>query len=131
MWAEWQAVAPFMGARQRSCLQSMIRGEERAAAIEIVERLAATIETMPTTYQTDGQGDAAKVILHYFHGGCDWHIIEKDVDGGTPQAFGLANLGYGAELGYISIDELTQHHIELDFYWTPKTLGEIKQGGQS
>jgi hypothetical protein len=109
----------------------MIRGEERAAAIEIVERLAATIETMPTTYQTDGQGDAVKVILHYFHGGCDWHIIEKDVDGGTSQAFGLANLGNGAELGCISIDELTQHHIELDFYWTPKTLGEIKQGGQS
>lgn len=129
--AQWATVAPFIGRRQKYCLQQMAAGEERAAAAEIVGRLAEVIEKMPSTYQTDGQGKAAPVSLHYFHGCCDWHIVEKDIDGGTPQAFGLANLGYGAELGYICIDELTEHHIELDFFWTPKTLGEIMQGGQS
>jgi len=128
-WAAWDVVAPFIGKRQRHCLQTMLAGEERAAVVEIVERLAETIGNMPTTYQTDGQGDQARAVLHYFHGCMDWHIVEKDIDGGTPQAFGLANLGNGGEMGYISIDELTAHHIELDFYWTPQTIGELKARG--
>ena len=49
---------------------------------------------------------------------------------GQIQAFGLANLGYGAELGYICIKELIEHGIELDLYWTPKTLGEVKNRGK-
>ena len=42
------------------------------------------------------------------------------------QAFGLANLGYGGELGYISIDEITRAGAELDLYWTPKALQKVK-----
>ena len=42
------------------------------------------------------------------------------------QALGLANLGYGGELGYISIQELIDAGVELDVYWTPKTIGAIK-----
>jgi hypothetical protein len=30
------------------------------------------------------------------------------------------------ELGYISIEELVANGIELDLYWTPKTLAEVK-----
>ena len=29
-------------------------------------------------------------------------------------------------MGYISIDELIKHGAELDLYWNPKTVGEIK-----
>lgn len=43
------------------------------------------------------------------------------------QAFGAANLGYGAELGYISIEELKENNVELDLYWTPKPLSQIER----
>jgi hypothetical protein len=43
------------------------------------------------------------------------------------QAFGLADLfGDGGELGFISIEEILENGGELDFYWTPKTLGAIR-----
>ena len=43
------------------------------------------------------------------------------------QAFGLADLfGDGGELGYVSIEELKSVGAEMDLYWTPKTLREIK-----
>jgi hypothetical protein len=48
----------------------------------------------------------------YFTGGCDWWIVEKDSDpdhAGQAQAFGIADLGMGAELGYISIPELLEN----------------------
>lgn len=43
------------------------------------------------------------------------------------QAFGLADLGYGGELGYISIVELLECGAELDLHWTPQTLAEVKR----
>ena len=85
-----------------------------------------TIQTMPKTYEQDGMGDNAVAHLHYFMGGYDWYITEKDMDGGTPQAFGLAKI-HTAEIGYISIDELVKNGAELDLYWEPKTLAKIRQ----
>ena len=42
------------------------------------------------------------------------------------QAFGIADLGKGRELGYISIPELLENGAELDLYYTePKTIGEL------
>ena len=76
-----------------------------------------------------GKGDDAIVYLHYFFGGCDWYITEKDVDGGVQQAFGYAVLfgdKQNAELGYICITEITQFGAELDLYFTPCPLAEIK-----
>lgn len=44
------------------------------------------------------------------------------------QAFGLVKM-FETELGYISIVELCQQPtVELDFHFTPRTLGEIKKG---
>lgn len=91
--------------------------------------LAQQIDTMPKTYEQDGKGDQAIVYLHYFLGGSDWYITEKDMNGGIKQAFGYAVLNGDdecAELGYISIQEITAYGAELDFYFTPCTLGEIK-----
>ena len=85
---------------------------------------------MPQTYEQDGKGDRAIVYLHYFYGGMDWYITEKDAnqDGeGQRQAFGLVNLGYGAELGYINLAELcAQPRIELDLYWAPRPLADVR-----
>ena len=106
--------------------------EEYAFFEEKVNEYANRIKTMPVTYKQDGLGDDAIVYLHYFVGGADWYITEKDKSGvGNVQAFGLADLFQdGGELGYISIKELisTEVRAELDTFWTPKTLREIKAG---
>ena len=104
-------------------------GEEGDHFIEIIDRMHATWQAMPKTYETDAQGRAALAHLHYFTGGCDWWIVEKDSDtdhAGQVQAFGIADLGMGPELGYISIPELLANGAELDLYFTtPKTIGEL------
>ncbi len=82
---------------------------------------------MPKTYEQDGKGDDAVVYLHYFRGDMDWYITEKDMEAEQHQAFGLADLGMGfPELGYINISELIDNNVELDLYWEPKTLREVK-----
>ena len=103
-------------------------GEEGDHFIELIDRIHATWQAMPKTYETDAQGCAALARLHYFTGGCDWWIVEKDADSdhaGQVQAFGIADLGMGRELGYISIPELLENGAELDLYFTPKRMGEL------
>jgi hypothetical protein len=103
-------------------------GEEGDHFIELIDRIHAMWQAMPKTYETDGQGCAALAQLHYFTGGCDWWIVEKDADpdhAGQVQAFGVADLGMGPEAGYISIPELLENGAELDLYFTPKRMGEL------
>ena len=103
-------------------------GEEGDHFVELIDRIHATWQAMPKTYETDAQGRAALARLHYFIGGADWWIVEKDADpdhAGQVQAFGIADLGMGAELGYISIPELLENGAELDLYFKPVTIGEI------
>ena len=123
-------LSKFMGKSQKSCLADNLRGEERVYFAEMLNALTKRIKGMPVSYQTDGQGNNAIAHLHYFSAGSDWYITEKDMDGDTPQAFGLAKL-YSmedAELGYISIEELIQNEVELDLHWKPITIGEVKNG---
>jgi len=105
------------------------RSEEKEFFIGKLVELADLIEHMPKTYEQDGKGDEAIVSLHYFGGGAsNWWITEKDSEPEQNQAFGLADLGYGAELGYISIVELCESsRVELDLYFTPITIGELKK----
>ena len=103
-------------------------GEEGDHFIAIIDRIHATWQAMPKTYESTAQGRAALARLHYFIGGCDWWIVEKDSDpdsAGQIQAFGIADLGMGAELGYISIPELLENGAELDLYFQPKSIGEL------
>ena len=103
--------------------------EESEHFITIASHQAETIESMPVTYEQDGLGDNAIIHLHYFLNGCDWYITEKDIEGGVLQAYGFAILNgdlYNAEMGYISITELTRLGAEMDFYYTKKTIGELK-----
>ncbi len=125
----------WMSEQQRRCVLDGARGEEKEFFYELANRLNATIAAMPKTYDTEGQGGDRVIHLHYFKGGADWWILEKDK--GSPddtpeqfqsQAYGQACLGQGygdGELGYISIAELIQHNVELDFHWKPITLKEL------
>lgn len=117
--------AGFIGQSQRAAIQSGFESEEQEYFLGLVGDLATTIGTMPKTYEQDGLGSDAMVHLHYFYRGMDWYITEKDMEPEQLQAFGLANLGYGGELGYIWIGEITASGAELDLFWTPKKLSEI------
>lgn len=137
--ADVNAVMPllkqFIGKSQLAAMGAGVRGEEGQFFKDKFVEVAKVIEGMPHTYQTDGQGDKAVAYLHYFKGGMDWYITEKDVGdaedekegiSGQIQAFGYADLGHGGELGYISIKELIESGVELDLYWSPKSIGAIK-----
>ena len=121
------ALRRFIGPTQMTVIQQAMRGEEGAffvgKMIEYAERIAA----MPKTYETDGKGDEAIAHLHYFTGGCDWYITEKDCEDVQHQAFGLACI-HESELGYISIVDLLRCRAELDLHFTPRTLAEIRKG---
>lgn len=125
-----QKLRKFVPSMQINSLVDISRGEEREYAVEIMQRLLHTFETMPKTYQTERQETNEKVIyLHYFYGGMDWYIVERDSEPVQYQAFGYANLADddNAEWGYISIVELMQtNKVELDFHWTPITFGQLK-----
>lgn len=129
------ALVRFMPVLQRKVVLNQLGGEEAAGIAEVVNRVAQTIASMPATYATESQGEAAVVHLHYFLGGVSAWVTEKDK--GRPeqgdieqrQAFGLITLGGDiddAEYGYISIQELIESGVELDLYWTPKTLAEVR-----
>lgn len=129
-----QAAEAIMGKQQffsHSQLAAMAdgcRGEEKEFFMNKFIEFGQRIDTMPKTYEQDGLGLESVAFLHYFLGGCDWYITEKDMDGGVLQAFGYAVLNGDremAELGYISIAELVKHGAELDLHFTPKTINSI------
>lgn len=120
----------FIGNSQLQALADGMRGEEKQYFFDKIVALANLVSTMPETYAQDGLGDAAIVSLHYFKGGADWYITERDSDPdgeGQIQAFGLAALFRdGGELGYISIVELIGAGVELDLHFKPRTLREVR-----
>ncbi len=129
----------FIGKNQLSVISRMARqGEEREYFKAMILNLKEIIEAMPKTYETDGQGDEAIATLHYFNSGSDWYITEKDAGspddsiemaGAQGQAFGFTCLNgdvENAELGYISIQELIENGVEIDLYYKPEKIGDIK-----
>lgn len=141
-----RSVSPFFPKQQLKLISQSIfdtddedNEESRAHFMSILETFRHTFQNMPKTYETEQQETAEKIVyLHYFVGGCDWWIIEKDMEQEQYQAFGVAHLnGHTPEFGYISIDELTnltiRHSsglllsVELDFYWQPTRLKDIPE----
>lgn len=118
----------FIGGAQLLVINSAMSGEEGQFFKDKLIEIASVIQTMPKTYGQDGMGDGAIAYLHYFKGSGDWYITEKDMEDEQLQAFGLANLGQGGELGYISIQDLIDAGVELDLHWNPKTLKIIRSG---
>ncbi len=133
-----KVLRPFMSKSQIQAISDAMRGEEKDFFFEKLTEYANLVANMPNTYGQDGKGDDAVVYLHYFKGGSDWYVTEKDagsaddeLPGQQTQAFGYTVLNgdkQNAELGYINLDEITSAGAELDLYWKPKTLGEIKAG---
>ncbi len=124
-----KAVRDFMPRAELDVIARNCRGEEKQFFFDKLVEMAERIKTMPRTYEQDGKGKQAIAYLHYFRGNADWYITEldkgSDEDKTQSQAFGQADLGYGAEMGYISIVELVGTGVELDLHFTPKTLAEV------
>lgn len=123
------SVQPFLSARQWATMSALCNGEEGEFFQQKFIDLAQQIDTMPKTFEQSGKCDQATVHLHYFLAGSDWYITEKDVEGGVDQAFGYAclnGLEDFAEIGYISIAEITRYGAELDLHWTLRTLADVK-----
>ena len=119
----------FMAPPQLRTVRSYSRfSEEREFFQDKIREIEELIKDMPKTYDTQDQKDPL-VTLHYFYGSCDWWIIEKDKEPEQLQAFGYACLNgdtQNAELGYISIEELKSINAELDLYFRPRPLSEVK-----
>lgn len=119
----------YLHTAQYQTLNYLLKGEEKKGIEEIINRNLNIINNTPDVYQQDGKGDKAIVYFHYFYDGCDWFITEIDRE--SLEFFGLVRLNHGgkAELGYISIIELTKSTfpIELDLHFQPKTIKEIKK----
>ena len=118
----------FISTSQLSALQSNLKSEERQYFLSLLNDLEDKILKMPKPYETTEQGMDALVSLHYFKGGSDWYIVEKDSGNEQLQAFGYACLNgnkINAEIGYINIEELIKYDVELDLYWTPTALRNV------
>lgn len=124
----------YIGSSQRSVLSSNLRGEEGRYFADMLIGLQAKIDAMPVLYCQEDLDDAAVVHLHYFLGGIiDAWVTEKHDDETDPhdpqdydRAFGYRKVNGEAELGYMSIKEMIECGVELDLYWEPKTLKEVK-----
>ena len=129
--AQCHALRHFIGRRQLAAIIDGATGEESEWFRAKIGELFETVQTMPKSYETEGQGMRAIARLRYFAGGsAAWLITERDAGApgdSTPgeqhQAFGHADLfGDGGELGYISIAEIIAEGGELDLHFTPKPL---------
>jgi hypothetical protein len=124
-------ITDYMSKEQLDVVKNIIKhGEEGQYYQDIIMELQETFDMMPVTYGQDGKGDAAIVYLHYFLGGSDWWITEKDMMSGQQQAFGFVCLNgdkENAELGYINLKNVADVGAELDFHFMPRPLSEIKE----
>lgn len=116
----------FIGRAQRAYLREVIQNSEEGDYFaKLLIEWDEKIKAMPATREGD-----TTAHLHYFMGNTDAWITEKDIGDGTDdkrqhQAFGKISLnGDYPELGYISIFELIGNGVELDLYWTPKSIEE-------
>lgn len=130
----------FMPDGQRAALFVALRGEEGAGIADVILTAVERIKATPKTYETESVATKDKIAhLHYFRGGVDAWIVERDVGDGTEpvpgegeqlQAFGKITLTGDkddAEWGYISIQELIENGVELDLYWEPQRVLLIQE----
>lgn len=127
------SLRPFLPPVQFETLRQMIwvTTEEHKFFRHKVAELAKRIEQIPAIYAQDGKGDEAVVYLHYFRGEANYWVteIDRNYEPRSIEVFGLANLFGGvddAELGYFDIAELVRLGFELDLYFEPRTLAQLR-----
>lgn len=106
--------------------------EERAFFFEKLAEFRERTRSMPATYAERAIGSEPRAFLHYFCGGYDAWIMERDVEHAQIQASGLARFhGNEPELGYISLPEIFRGGAELDLHFQPMALAELQRSLRS
>ncbi len=103
----------------------------------ITKEIEEAIKNTPYGSTENVELDDKKVIARFFNpvGAGTWYVLENDDWENGRVVFGAATLGYGLELGSISIDELESLKlplgltIERDISVQPlkSTLGELRK----
>lgn len=128
----------FMPKGQIEAVKELSRGEEGQFYMEKIQELAHRVRNMPKTRETDGLGDSALIHLRYTRSNGDVFLVtEKDVGaagdklpGQQLQAFGVSGDAQSVAPAYISIADLIDHGVELDFYFEPQTIEAYEQAHQ-
>lgn len=116
----------FINRNQLSIIGDACRREEAQWFKNKLVELGKRINAMPGPYGQDGKRNEAIAYLKYFSGNMTWYITEKDHTPEQCQAYGAADVGYGFEMGYISISELNRMgSIELDLHFEPTPLKDL------
>jgi len=92
---------------------------------------ALSLRATPPLYSQEGKGDDTIAYVKLFNpcGSWTWYLTEWD---GADEAFGLVS-GHYCELGFVPLAELASCPgplgigIEIDVWFRPKTLHEIKK----
>jgi hypothetical protein len=122
--------------------QATVLGNEELT--EVIQRLNKEVNAIPVLYATEKEYNKQKKIndslsfndfaiakAHFFIGGTDWYVLEWD---GSDSIWGYCILNgdyQNAEYGYASLSEMFSIRVkkiwgvELDFYFTPKSMSEI------
>ncbi len=132
---KYPLVSKFMPAFQ----QQAIEGSEEHW--KILSRIEATLRDMmqhpgyqlskklAKKYSWAGDMDYWLIYAHFFYGGSDWWVYDWDGKDDVVYAFVCLNGDWqNAESGGVSLHELAENRVEMDFFFTPKTLLEAKNG---
>lgn len=125
-----ETVLKFMPFSQALCLKQCLRSEEKSYFQNVAKQLNSIIANAPALYETDGQGESVKPVLHYFYGNTDIYITE--IDKNSREHFGYTSIGYGLEAGYIDLDYIFESMpmINLDFNFKTRSISELKRRHQ-
>lgn len=124
-----KTILKFMPQSQALCFIQGLRGNEQGYFNGVADKIANVIQQAPSIYETDGQEDSTKPVIHYFYNNVDIYITEIDKSGYN-EHFGYTSLGLGYfEAGYINLDYIFKELplINLDFHFKPKTISEYKK----
>ncbi len=130
--AAMMTLTDFMSEAQRAVILQNMRGEEGEFFCETTIEQARLVKNMKSTGETaEMENDTPIVELHYFSSYGDWWITEKDIEVDEPQyqAYGLYKVGTMdvAKYGYIPISEIIKNNGEMDLYFKPRTIAELKK----
>jgi hypothetical protein len=128
----------WVGRSQAAAIRCAMRGEEGGWFRAKIAEIQAVLDAAPVTYETEGLGDARRVVVHYFGPSVDVWLVELDRGAALDapedyqsQAYGytaLYGLGWeGAEAGWVCLPEILAAGLELDLHWTPKTVAEMTE----
>jgi len=122
-------ILKFMPASQAQCFVDGLMGEEHRYFEDVANKLAKVISSAPAIYETDGQGEEVKPVLHYFYNNVDIYIVEIDRSGSN-QHFGYTIIGLGyLEAGYIDLQHIFPQFplLNLDFNFNPQTISTYRK----